>query len=161
MASDVAGPVRVSARPDQPHLGAAVLVAGASTALVAGVAVLAVGTLVSPGPATVRLEGSGSTEAVPALLPGQDGEAYLVLRNATGDRVRITQVLPGAATVRPGSAAGCDPAALQVRVGSTGLEVGPGQTAMVTAHLHLDAVAGEPCRGAVFDLPVTALARPA
>ena len=160
MASDVAGPVRTSAPPEQPHLGVAVLVVGASTALVAGVAVLAVGTLVSPGGPTLRLHGSGSTEAGPALLPGQDGEAYLVLRNDTGERVRITEVVPGPAVVRSG-AAGCDPAALRVRVGSTGLEVGPGQTAMVTAHLHLDAATGDPCRGAVFDLPVTALARPA
>lgn len=161
MASDVAGPVRVSARPEQPHLGAAVLVAGASTALVAGVAVLAVSTLVSPGGATVHLQGTGSTAGLPALLPGQDGEAYLVLHNEGSDRVRITKVIPGAPVLRPGTSPGCDPADLQVRVGSTGLEVGPGQAAMVTARLHLDDAAGDTCRGAVFDLPVTALARPA
>lgn len=159
MASDVAGTVRAGTRPDQPRLVVAVLVAGASTALVAGGAVLAFASMLPAPAATVTLTGSGSTEAGPALLPGQDGEAYLVLRNETGDRVRITKATTGPVTVRPGTAPGCDPAALTVRVGGTGLEVGPGQAAMLTAHLHLDAAAGQACRGAVFDLPVTASAR--
>jgi hypothetical protein len=162
MASDVVGTVHVDlSTSDRPSLGTAVVVGAGMTALVLAGMVLAGSTLLPDRAKPLRLGGQGSTVGGEPLLPGGTGLAYLVVRNDSGHKVRITEVVPGDARVRPGTASGCDPAALTFRASASGLLVGPGQSAMFTAHLSLDAAAGNTCRTAVFDLPVTALARPA
>jgi hypothetical protein len=176
MSSDVAGPVQVDHKrpdqprhpdqpkhPDQPSLPAAVAVGAVICALVAGGAVLAVGPLLSrPDQERVTLTGRGSTEAAGSWTSDRTTDVYLLVRNDSGRRLRIESVRTGAARVRPGTAGpACRPDAVSVLVDTAGLDVGPGQSALFTARLTLAAGSAFPCRDAVFDLPVTALARPA
>ena len=164
MSSDVAGPVQVDHKhPHQPALPAAVAVGAVICALVAAVAVLAVGPLLpGPDPDLVTLTGRGSTEAVGSWRSDRSTDVYLLVRNSSGRRLRVDSVQTGAARVRPGTAGpACRSEAVSVLVDTAGLDVGPGQSALFTARMTLAAGSAFPCRDAVFDLPVTALARPA
>jgi hypothetical protein len=165
MASDVAGPVQLDlvGPVEQPRTVVAVLVGAVMAAMVAGGAVLAFAPLFPrAAPAGLTLTGHASTAGAGPLRSGRRSQAYLVVRNGTGGPVRIVGLRPDLPRLRPGSAgADCRPEALTVRVGKVGLDVGTNQAALLTIEVTLDRGAAIACRGAVFDLPVTALARPA